>query len=66
MVAFWMMYEPQINWTNTCNNNLDYVTVKLVWNGPIDFLFDPSLHVSERMKSSTRCTLYEHKYSTIW
>ena len=61
-----MMYEPQINWTNTCNNNLDYVTIKLVWNGPIDFLFDPSLHVSERMKSSTRCTLYEHKYSTIW
>ena len=66
MVAFWMMYEPQINWTNTGNNNLDVVTVISVWNGPIFFFFDPSLHVSEQTKNLTRCTLYGHKNSIIW
>ena len=59
-----MIYEPQMNWANTCNNNLDDDAVRLVWNGPIDLLFDPSLHVSERMKNLTRCTLYDYKNST--
>ena len=60
-----MMYEPQINWTNTCNINLDDVAIRSVENGPIDFLFNPSLQVSERMENLTRCTLYEYKSSTI-
>ena len=38
---------------NICNNSLDDSAFRLVWNERIDLLFDPNLHVSERMENLT-------------
>ena len=59
-----MKYEPQINWADVYDANLDADSSGLARNGSIYLLSTPTLHPLEQMVNSEVCTLYDRKNYT--
>ena len=61
MMVFYMKYEPQINWANAFNNNLDISTGRSASELLVVPYFTSSSLLSRPCPYSTRCTLYDRE-----
>jgi hypothetical protein len=64
MMVFYMKYEPQINWANAFNNNLDISTGRSASELLVVPYFTSSSLLSRPCPYSTRRTLYDRENRT--